>query len=180
MNMFQLEITRGFGLKQFRDYVKYMYEIAAFRGKDKLKSVFTFADNDVVHESFLEDIQNMLNAGVVPNLYGNEELAKIRDECRKPFKRANPGAVESPDAIQEFFFDNIKNNLHLSVCMSPIGRAFRDYTRMFPALINNTTLDWFMKWPDDALTEVAVKFISAMELGEEVEIGLAKLCAVAH
>jgi dynein heavy chain len=51
---------------------------------------------------------------------------------------------------------------------------------MFPALINNTTLDWFMKWPDDALTEVAVKFISAMELGEEVEIGLAKLCAVAH
>lgn len=167
-------------MKQFREYVKYMYEVAAFRGKDKLKSVFTFADNDVVQESFLEDIQNMLNAGAVPNLYSADELTKIRDECRKPFKRANPGAIESPDAIQEFFFDNIKNNLHLSVCMSPIGRAFRDYTRMFPALINNTTLDWFMKWPDDALTEVAGRFIGSMELGEEVEGGLAKLCAVAH
>jgi dynein heavy chain len=157
-----------------------MYEVAAFRGKDKLKSVFTFADNDVVKESFLEDIQNMLNAGVVPNLYTNDELNKLRDECRKPFKKANPGAIESPEAISEFFFDNIKNNLHLSVCMSPIGRAFRDYTRMFPALINNTTLDWFMPWPADALTEVAGKFIGAMDLGEKVETGLAKLCAVAH
>jgi len=46
-----------------------MYEQAAFRGKDKLKTVFIFSDNDVVHESFLEDIQNMLNGGVVPNLY---------------------------------------------------------------------------------------------------------------
>jgi len=26
---------------------------------------------------------------------------------------------------------------------------------MYPALINNTTIDWFMGWPDDALFEVA-------------------------
>ena len=57
-----------------------MYEMAAFRGKDKLKTVFIFSDNDVVHESFLEDIQNMLNGGEVPNLYNNEELGKIHDQ----------------------------------------------------------------------------------------------------
>ncbi len=36
-----------------------MYCVAAYRGrggKDKLKSVFIFSDNDVVQESFLEDI----------------------------------------------------------------------------------------------------------------------------
>lgn len=158
MNVFQLEVTKGFALKHFREFLKVMYEMAAFRGKDKLKTVFIFSDNDVVHESFLEDIQNMLNGGVVPNLYQAEELAKIRDEIKRPFKKAG-NTVETPDAMNEFFFNNIKDNLHLSICMSPIGQAFRDYCRMYPALTNNTTIDWFMGWPADALTEVAMKFL---------------------
>jgi len=172
-------VTKGFGLKQFREFLKVMYEMAAFRGKDKLKTVFIFSDNDVVHESFLEDIQNMLNGGVVPNLYNAEDLGKIREEIRRPFKKAG-NTLETPDAMNEFFFNNIKDNLHLSICMSPIGEAFRNYVRMYPALINNTTIDWFMGWPDDALTEVAMKFITKMELGDELSDGLAKLCAVAH
>lgn len=172
-------MTKGFGLKQFREFLKVMYEMAAFRGKDKLKTVFIFSDNDVVHESFLEDIQNMLNGGVVPNLYNAEDLGKIREEIRRPFKKAG-NTLETPDAMNEFFFNNIKDNLHLSICMSPIGEAFRNYVRMYPALINNTTIDWFMGWPDDALTEVAMKFITKMELGDELSDGLAKLCAVAH
>jgi len=48
--------------------------------------------------------------------------------------------------------------------MSPIGQAFRDYCRQYPALINNTTINWFMRWPDDALTEVALKFVSKLEM----------------
>jgi hypothetical protein len=38
--------------------MKTMYEMAAYKGKNKLKSVFIFSDNDVVHESFLEDVNN--------------------------------------------------------------------------------------------------------------------------
>jgi len=74
MNVFQLEVKKGFNLKDFREFIKLMSETAAFRGKDKLKTVFIFSDNDVVHESFMEDIQNMLNGGVVPNLYTPDEL----------------------------------------------------------------------------------------------------------
>lgn len=158
MNVFQLEVTKGFALKQFREFLKVMYEMAAFRGKDKLKTVFLFSDNDVVQESFLEDIQNMLNGGIVPNLYTGDELAKLRDEFRRPYKKAGH-TLETQDAMNDWFFNNIKDNLHLSICMSPIGQAFRDYARMYPALINNTTIDWFMGWPDDALTEVAMRFI---------------------
>jgi dynein heavy chain len=56
MKVFQLEITKGFGLKAFREKLKEMYEWAGFKGKDKLKTTFIFADNDVVDEAFLEDI----------------------------------------------------------------------------------------------------------------------------
>ena len=77
MNIFQLEVTRGFSLRNFRDFLKGMYEAAAYKGqgdKTKLKSVFIFSDNDVVHESFLEDVNNMLSSGLVPNLYQADEL----------------------------------------------------------------------------------------------------------
>jgi dynein heavy chain len=62
----------------------------------------------------------MLNSGVVPNLYSAEDLQKIRDEIRTPFKKAG-NSIETPDAMNDFFFNRIKDNLHLSICMSPIG-----------------------------------------------------------
>lgn len=156
-----------------------MYEWAGFRGKDRLKSIFIFSDNDVVMESFLEDLQNMLNGGVVPNLYSSDDLSKLREDLRKPFKR-DGGTIETPDALNEYFFNKVKDNLHLSICMSPLGKGFKDYCRMYPALINNTTIDWFMKWPEDALSEVAQRFIGKMNLGKQLSDSLAKLCAYAH
>jgi dynein heavy chain len=179
MNVFQVEVTKGFNLKSFREFLKVMYEMAAFRGKDRLKTVFIFSDNDVVLETFLEDIQNMLNGGVVPNLYTPDELGKLREELRRPFKRM-VGGPETPEALTEFFFNNIKDNLHLSICMSPIGQTFKDYCKQYPALINNTTMDWFMGWPEEALTEVAMRFIGQLPDIEEYQKGLSELCSYAH
>lgn len=51
---------------------------------------------------------------------------------------------------------------------------------MFPALINNTTIDWFMKWPEEALLEVAQKFVGDMDVQTDLKPGLAKLCGYAH
>ena len=74
-------------LKSFREFLKEIYETSGFRGKLKLKSVFIFSDNDVVQESFLEDINNMLSLGLVPNLYNKEDLMKVLDDARRPFKQ---------------------------------------------------------------------------------------------
>lgn len=38
---------------------------------------------------------------------------------------------------------------------------------MFPAFVNCTTIDWFSEWPNDALLEVAEKYLEAMDLGDE-------------
>ena len=90
MNCDQLEITRNFTLKDFRNKLKELYEISAFAGKYYLKTVLIFSDNDVVHESFLEDVQNTINSGVVPNLFAPEELNRMREEGKiiKRYKEA--------------------------------------------------------------------------------------------
>jgi dynein heavy chain len=56
MNCDQLEVRRDFGLKDFRNKLKEMYEMAAFRDKMDRPMCFIFSDNDVLQESFLEDI----------------------------------------------------------------------------------------------------------------------------
>lgn len=181
MNCDQLEIRKDFGLKDFRTKLKELYELSAFKGKWHLKTVFIFSDNDVVKESFLEDIQNTLNSGIVPNLYTNDELSRIREEgiIGKKYKEAG-NTNESPDAINEWFFNRVKDNLHLSICMSPVGETIKSYFRQYPALINNTTIDWFMAWPEEALIEVAHKFLNNIDLPDEKRTGLANLCGFTH
>lgn len=144
-------------------------------GKRYQNSVFLFSDNDVVQESFLEDVNNILSSGLVPNLFNGEELGKIRDMVRKDFKKMG-NLTETNDNLNEFFFNRVKDNLHIVICMSPIGRRFRDYIRMYPALVNNTTIDWFMKWPADALTEVANKYLKLMDIDQKYLDQLAMIC----
>ena len=74
-----LQIRSDFSLRDFRFKLQSMYRHAAF-GQKQPKTVFIFSDNDVVDEVFLEDIQNQLNGGIVPNIFNTEDLYKIKDE----------------------------------------------------------------------------------------------------
>lgn len=44
---------------------------------DNKPTVFLFTDTQVVEESFLEDINNILSSGEVPNLYNPEEFEEV-------------------------------------------------------------------------------------------------------
>jgi len=39
--------------------------------------------------------------------------------------------------------------------MSPVGEGFRRRIRTFPGLVNCTTIDWFLPWPEEALRSTA-------------------------
>jgi dynein heavy chain len=127
-------------------------------GPENRPLVFVFSDNDVVNELFLEDINNLLNSGEVPNIYTNDEIKDVKEAMRKEAKRLKK--PETSDVLWQIFVDNVKTNLHIAFCISPIGNKFRDYCRVYPSLINNTTISWYMPWPRDALYEVSKKFIN--------------------
>ena len=122
MTSTQLQIRSNFTIKDFRAALRIMYENSSHLILDESlrRTVFIFSDNDVAQESFLEDIQNMLNSGLVPNLYNNDELARVREEMRRAYKLADQTS-EAPEAMHEWFFNQVKDNLHLSICMSPVG-----------------------------------------------------------
>lgn len=35
---------------------------------------------------------------------------------------------------------------------------------MYPGLVNNTTIIWYLPWPEEALMEVAKKYLSEINL----------------
>ena len=43
---------------------------------------------------------------------------------------------------------------------------------MYPGLVNNTTIIWYLPWPEEALMEVAGKYLTAVQLLKKVEINL--------
>lgn len=75
----QVEITKNFGTEQFRDFLK---ELMFASGIDGQNICLVLTDNQIVKESFLEDINNLLNTGDVPNLFLPEDTEKIINGVR--------------------------------------------------------------------------------------------------
>ena len=69
-----LYISGSYGLVEWRDDLKTLLRTA---GAENKPVVFLFSDVQIVDESFLEDINNILNAGEVPSLFENDEIDQI-------------------------------------------------------------------------------------------------------
>lgn len=66
----------------------------------------------------------------------------------------NKGLPPNKMNIFSVYLGRVKKNIHIVICMSPIGGAFTTRLRMFPSLVNCCTLDWFCEWPEEALLGV--------------------------
>ncbi|ESP04959.1 hypothetical protein LOTGIDRAFT_184938 [Lottia gigantea] len=159
---FQIEVTKQYRRNEFRDDLRKLYYQAGVENKP---SCFLFSDTQVVEESFLEDLNNVLSSGEVPNLYKPEEFEEVRSALTDVVKKE--GIDDTPQSVFSFLINRVRANLHVVLCMSPVGEAFRNRIRMYPAFVNCTTIDWFSEWPQDALLEVGNKYLSETSLGSE-------------
>ncbi|CAG9464970.1 unnamed protein product [Pedinophyceae sp. YPF-701] len=173
---FQIELTRGYGTNEFRDDIKSLFQVAGVEGRP---IVFLFTDTQILDEGFVEDINSILNTGEVPGLYAPDEKDKVLNDLREICDQL--GLPVSRDAIWAFFIKRVRDNLHLVLCMSPVGDAFRSRCRQFPSLISCTTIDWFSKWPEEALISVSTQFLENLDLGgQEINKALASICVEIH
>ncbi|XP_060520964.1 dynein axonemal heavy chain 6 [Cylas formicarius] len=171
---FQIELVRNYDHTAFFEDLRNMFVHA---GVENMDSVFLFTDTQIVQEDFLEDINNILNSGDVPNLFDADEYEKVIIGCREPAKTA--GFPDTRDHIYEFFISRVRSNLRLVLCMSPVGDAFRRRCRMFPSLVNCCTIDWFEKWPQEALLSVAQSSLEDIA-PQTLSDSLARVCVTMH
>ncbi|CAL1541921.1 unnamed protein product [Lymnaea stagnalis] len=175
---FQIELSRGYDYSAFHDDLKKLYDLAGIQNKH---TVFLFTDTQIVVEEFLEDINNILNSGEVPNLFEPDEYERLIIGCRPGAKEA--GIPEgNRDAIYDFCINRVRNNLHIVLCMSPVGSAFRSRCRMFPSLVNCCTIDWFVEWPKEALLGVSKSSFENVDLGAQHHLkqSVSEMCVDIH
>ncbi len=159
-----IEITKTYDRTVWFDDLKVVLLEAGCQNKPV---VFLFSDTQIVMEAFLEDINNLLNAGDIPNIYLPEEIEKIINATRPLAVKA--GKSERRDDVYAYYVSLVRQNLRVVLAFSPIGDSFRNRCRMFPSLVNCCTIDWFDPWPEDALFSVALQYLGG-ERGKELQI----------
>ena len=176
-DIFQIELSKNYGVNEWHDDIKKVMMKAGLESKN---TVFLFSDTQIVMESCLEDINNMLNTGDVPMIYSIDEMENILNTYKQ--KVIEAGEIPTRENIFSKYVNNVQNHLHIILCMSPIGEVFRNRLRMFPSFVNCSTIDWFSMWPEDALRSVAINTISDIsDLGsEDVIDGIVDVCVTMH
>jgi len=178
-DLHQVEIARGYTSVEWREDLK---AILRKTTEGDMPGVFLFTDTQIKEESFLEDLNNLLNAGEVPNLFALDERQEICEKMRQIDKQKEKSKQTdgSPLALFNLFIERTKEMLHIVLAMSPIGDAFRNRLRKFPSLISCCTIDWFQEWPEDALTVVAQRFLADVNLSPDVIRGCVEICKTFH
>lgn len=108
------------------------------------------------HVSFLEDLNYIINAGKISNMFENEELDSI--VMRVGTFAEQLTCIEDRKYLLSLFQRRVSKNLH--ICMiSATGPNFGHNCRVYPSMISSCTIDWFQRWPDEALLVVASSYL---------------------
>jgi dynein heavy chain len=163
-------ISSSYGLADLKVDQQKMYMKAGVKDEGIM---FLFTEGQIKKEQFLVSINDLLSSGEIADIFPSEDMDNIVNSVRSAVK--GEGIVDSKDNCVKFFFDRVRKNLHMSICFSPVGDAFRNRAKKFPALINNTVIDWFHPWPKEALLSVADRFLEEIDMpSDEVRQAIVK------
>lgn len=108
--LYQIEITKSYSSLDWReDLKKIMLQV----GVATKSTVFLFTDNQVKDESFVEDINMLLNTGDVPNIFPADEKADLVEKMQTAARTAGEKIDVTPLSMYNFFIERVKKNLHI-------------------------------------------------------------------
>jgi dynein heavy chain, axonemal len=96
-------------------------------------------DNHILEEYFIVYINNFLSSSWIEEMYENKneldtDLQKIRSQAiAEEFMRPTDSGT---DKIFEYLLYRIKMNIHMILCMSPVGDKLRVRARKFPGMLH--------------------------------------------
>ena len=175
-DVIRIIVTTNYGMNDLKTDIQAMYQKAGVQGAQLL---FILTDAQITNDKFLVYINDILSSGWIPELFAKDEIDGILGKVRSEAKQA--GYLDTPDQLFEFFLSKARKNLHLALCFSPVGDAFRFRARKFPGIINCTSMDWFHDWPRNALIDVATRFLSEINFpSQEISDAVGQHMADVH
>eukprot|EP01029_Cantina_marsupialis_P013888 TRINITY_DN307_c2_g5_i1.p1 TRINITY_DN307_c2_g5~~TRINITY_DN307_c2_g5_i1.p1 ORF type:complete len:1977 (+),score=578.12 TRINITY_DN307_c2_g5_i1:155-5932(+) len=169
MKLVSIEITKTYGKLEWEEDLRKLLLGTGADTKEGLDqgSVFLFSDAQIKWEGMMENVNSLLSGGNVPNLFNAEDRIQIRESLQPFLKTMNYPSSITPDEAYNVFLKRIQANLHVCLCVSPIGNRFRERVRKFPALVNNCSIDWYTAWPTDGLLAVGHRQLQTLRFNED-------------
>ena len=89
--------------------------------------MFLFNEGQITNERFLTYINDLLSSGEVAELYTSDEKEVIINNVRPKVK--GEGKPDTRDSCWGWFIDQVRKNLHMTLCFSPVGESLRKRAR---------------------------------------------------
>ncbi|XP_067883713.1 dynein axonemal heavy chain 6-like [Heterodontus francisci] len=170
-----LSVRQNYSHSDFREEMKKFFKQTGVYG---VKTVLLLTDSELIKETFLEDLNCLMHSGQVPGLFDNEELDNIIVELKNQESEGN--LPDNREALYQLFLQRVQDRLHIALALSPAGSLFRLRCRMNPSLVNCSTMDWYDRWPREALLRVANTYFTQVDFDEKLKESVAKVCVDIH
>lgn len=112
---FQIELAKNYGMTEWRDDLKNTMMKAGLENKPM---VFLFSDTQIKSESFLEDLNNILNSGDVPNIYAFDDLENVYTAMKPACQ--DMGIQPTKTNLFSLYTKNVRSNLHTVITMRSV------------------------------------------------------------
>jgi len=177
VQVFEPMPKKDYNIIDFRNDLRALLKTA---GLGTRQILFLLSDDQITDETFLEDLNNILNTGEIPGLFPQEDYEAMINELVPAARKA--GENLASDALERKFVKNVITNLHIFLSLSPVGEKFGNRCRTFPSLVNCCTIIWFEPWQTASLQTVASELLQ--KIGSEklggLESSLSSLATFTH
>ncbi|XP_067663541.1 cytoplasmic dynein 2 heavy chain 1-like isoform X1 [Haliotis asinina] len=163
MQMYSPKISRGYGMKQFKNDLKHVMQLSGIEGE---QVVLLLEDHQFVEPQFLELINSLLSAGEVPGLYNPEELEPILAPLRDDMSEAGFRGT-----LINYFASKILCNLHIVLVMDCTNTNFTLNCESNPAFYKQCAVQWMEGWSRESMVKVPYMLLTRPPKVEGGSIG---------
>ncbi|XP_053561557.1 cytoplasmic dynein 2 heavy chain 1 [Bombina bombina] len=151
--LFTPKISRGYELKQFKNDLKQVMQMAGIDGQ---QVVLLLEDYQFVQPTFLEMINSLLSSGEIPGLYTIEELEPLLSPLKD---QASEDGFTGP--LLGYFTSRVLQNLHVVLIMDCTNTNFTINCESNPAFYKQCSVQWMEGWSDRSMKKIPQMLFSS-------------------